>query len=222
MGFTGFTNKTFEFLIQLGFNNNKSWFEENKVIYKKFVLNPFQELVNDLSPFMLSIDRNFITAPLVDKTISRIYRDVRFSKDKSPYRNSVWLTFKRSIKEWKNSPAYYFEISPEGWRYGMGFYDVEKSTMDKFREMIDKKPSEFLKAIAFYKKSAFTLQGDKYKKFLDPSKPLEVQEWYQRKFFYLTDNGPIEDILFSPDLVNKLLEGFGLLKPLYTFLWKNL
>jgi uncharacterized protein (TIGR02453 family) len=82
--FQGYSPTTITFLNGLKENNNKAWFEENKPDYQKFVLEPSQELVTELAPLMLSIDPKLEVSP--KKSISRIYRDVRFSKDKSPYR----------------------------------------------------------------------------------------------------------------------------------------
>mgnify|MGYP001567660317 CR=1 FL=1 len=58
-------------------------------------------------------------------------KDTRFSKDKSPFKCTMWITFKRPNKEWKGAPAYFFEIPTESYRYGMGFYSAGKETMDK-------------------------------------------------------------------------------------------
>ena len=60
---------------------------------------------------MLEIDNLFEIEPKVGKAISRIYRDIRFSKDKTPYRTNAWIAIKRSSKEWKEAPAYYFDLS---------------------------------------------------------------------------------------------------------------
>lgn len=85
-------------------NNSKSWFEDNKHMYSECVLKPAQSLVSELSDFMLAIDPYLETAPTVGKTISRIYRDTRFSKDKSPFRTNIWITLKRPKKEWVDAP----------------------------------------------------------------------------------------------------------------------
>jgi uncharacterized protein (TIGR02453 family) len=219
--FNGFSTEALQFLFETKINNNKAWYEANKKIYQEILLAPFQDLVSDLSSFMLTIDPNFITIPAVDKTISRIYRDTRFSKDKSLYRDSMWLTFKRRSEDWKEAPAYYFEITPDSYRYGMGIYNAPKPIMDKFRQQIDEKPAEFLKVISFYKQNQiFTLEVEKYKKILAPDKPAEIQEWYQCKSFHLTTKKPINELLFSKRLVPELISGFGLLAPLYNYLWE--
>ena len=150
-----------------------------------------------------------------------MYRDTRFSKDKSPYKSSMWIAFKRHSENWKDAPAYFFEISPDSYRYGMGFYQAAKDTMDRLREKIDKTPDEFLRAISFYsKQKAFELAGEKYKRLLDKNKPVEIQEWYQRRNLYLVCNRKIDDCLFSRELVDDLISGYSLIAPLYNYLWK--
>ncbi|MFQ6083392.1 MAG: DUF2461 domain-containing protein [Candidatus Aminicenantia bacterium] len=221
MRFNGFSPKTLDFLRNLKANNNKIWFEQHKQDYQKYLLEPLQNLVTDLGKFMLAIDPYFEIRPAVNKTISRIYHDTRFSKDKSPYKSTMWITFKRPSKDWKDAPAYFFEISSDSYRYGMGFYSASPDTMYRFREMIDKKPKEFLKAIAFYsKQQVFVLEGDKYKRILDENKPEEIQNWHQRRNLYLVCNRKIDNCLFSRELIDDLIFGFGLIAPFYHYLWK--
>jgi uncharacterized protein (TIGR02453 family) len=219
--FTGFTPETIHFLQSLRTHNTKSWFEAHRRDYQRHLLQPLQGLVTDLSEFMLTIDPWFETRPLIDKTISRIYRDTRFTKDKSPYKTRMWITFKRLSKDWKDAPAYFFEISPEGYRYGMGFYSASRATMARFREVMDTKPAEFADATAFYaQQDTFILAGEQYKRILDENKPAALQAWYQRKNLYLVCRRPAEERLFRPDLVQVLETGFGMLAPFYHFLRK--
>lgn len=218
-GFTGFTQESIEFLHNLQRNNHKSWFEDHKHLYNEDLLTPTQLLVSELSDFMLEIDPDLETAPAVSKTISRIYRDTRFSKDKSPYRANIWITFKRPRKEWIDAPAFFFELTPESYRYGMGFYSATKDTMDKFRERMDSDPKEFQQATAFYaKQDTFILEGDQYKRLLDPGKPKEMLDWYQRKNLYLVCNRDIDDRLFNHELVQDIKDGFGRLADFYHYL----
>ncbi|NGQ96167.1 DUF2461 domain-containing protein [Brevibacillus sp. SYP-B805] len=219
--FTGYSPKTIAFLQDLQTNNNKAWFEDNKHLYTDFVLKPTQSLVSALSNIMLDIDPYLETSPSVGKTISRIYRDTRFSMDKSPFRTNIWITFKRPKKEWVDAPAFFFELTPNSYRYGMGFYSATKDTMDKFRELIDRKPDEFERAVSFYpKQQTFVIEGDLYKKPLDPSKPKEILDWYQRKNLYLVCNRGIDSRLFGDELLRDLTEGFSQLSNLYHYLYK--
>jgi len=219
--FNGFSRESIDFLKDLKVNNNKPWFDENRNIYRKYVFEPLQNLVMDLSEFMLTIDPYFETRPQTDKTIARIYRDIRFSKDKSPYRSNIWITFKRLKKDWKNAPGYYFEIFPYGYRYGMGFYQASKTLMDNFREHIDENPEKFLKVTSFSRNyNLFELQGENYKRILDPTKSEEILEWYQKKSFHLAANKEINNVLFGRELIDDLVSGFQMLAPLYQYLMK--
>ena len=221
--FNGFSPKTLKFLRGLKANNNKVWFEGHRADYEQYVLGPLRDLVTDLGDFMLDIDMRFEITPAVNKTISRIYRDTRFSKDKSPFRSTVWITFKNRKKDWTTRVCgYFFELSIDSYRYGMGFYDAAPAIMNKFRQLIDENPKEFLKAISFFdKQKTFILEGEKYKRIIDKNKPEKIQYWYQRKNMYLVCNRKIDDTLFSSKLVDDLNYGFGLIAPFYHFLQRQ-
>jgi hypothetical protein len=103
----------------------------------------------------------------------------------------------------------------------MGFYSASSATMSRFRESIDEDPDKFLKVISFYSEGKlFTLEGEKYKKIIDENKPEEIQDWYQRKNFYLVHNSQIQDRLFRKDFVDDLILGFRQTVPFYKYLWK--
>jgi uncharacterized protein (TIGR02453 family) len=220
--FKGFSPKTLKFLKDLKNNNNKTWFKAHKVDYENHVLQPMRDLVSDLGYFMLDIDPYFEITPAVNKTISKIYRDTRFSKDKSPFRSVVWFTFKNQKKDWTTHVCgYFFELSINSYRYGMGFYNAAPVIISKFREMIDENPKEFLKSVSFfYKEKTFVLEGEKYKRIIDKTKPEKIQNWYQRKNMYLVCNRKKDKILFSNKLVDDLVYGFNLIASFYHYLQK--
>ncbi|NOY78574.1 MAG: DUF2461 domain-containing protein [Calditrichaeota bacterium] len=219
--FTGFSNETFSFLKALQTNNNKDWFEAHREVYVRFLVDPLRCLVNDLGHFMLIIDPHFDVTPAINRTISRIYRDTRFSKNKSPYKTTAWITFKRPGKDWRNSPAYFFELSADSYRFGMGFYGASPNTMSSVRQRIDKKPEEFEKVIALYKKQdVFHIEGEKYVRIINKEKSEEIQDWYQRRNLYFVCTKRINRILFSERLVENLSSSFFLLAPLYQYLLK--
>ncbi|MBA3015460.1 MAG: DUF2461 domain-containing protein [Proteobacteria bacterium] len=217
--FDGFSSETFHFLENLRDNNHKQWFDLHKSDYQDHVLKPLQALVGELGQFMLSIDSDFEVTPALNRTISRIYRDTRFSKDKSPYKTSHWITFKRPKKEWKDYPAYFFEISPSSYRYGMGFYSASRQTMDNFRKSIDLHPGAFFSAISFYaKQRIFVIEGDEYKRPLKTDTPMELQEWYNRKNLYLVSNQQKKGTGIDKTLISNLMHGFEIVEPFYHYL----
>ncbi|MBJ6800550.1 DUF2461 domain-containing protein [Geomonas propionica] len=219
--FDGFPPATFQFLRGLCDNNPKEWFELHKSDYQNYVLKPLQSLAAGLGPLMLSIDPDIEVTPSLNKTIARIYRDTRFSKDKSPYKTSHWITFKRSKIEWVDKPAFFIEISPYSYRYGMGFYSASRETMDRFRKGIDSHPAKFLSATSFFKKQrVFSIEGDEYKRPLKPDLPEELQRWYNRKNLYLVSNRQVEGGSIEQEIFSELVSGFQTIAPFYEYLRK--
>jgi len=224
--FQGFTPETIKFLQELRINNNRDWFESNKNIYLNELYSPFQKFVTDISEYMMAIDPYFMSAPVTGKTISRIYKDARYSQGKPPYKTAMWFTFKRPIPDWKDSPAYFFEITADFYRYGMGFMCAERDTMDKFREFIDNDTDKFKKAISFYDhpknkgKNKFELYGAAYKKIIKPDQPQSIQKWYQLRELYLMNVREFDDVLFKRSLLDLVSEGFIRLAEFYNYLWK--
>lgn len=216
--FSGFEPKAVEFLGELKENNNKPWFEDHRQIYNSFVLKPLQHIVTELTPLFMSIDPLIETAPSIGKTISRMNRDTRFSNDKSPYKSHVWITFKRPIKEWQDSPGFFFELTPYSYRYGMGFYSADKTTMDQLREAIDNHPAEFKRIASLYRnQQTFVIEGEKYKRPIGNGQSAEILDWYQRKNVYLVCNRGIDERLFTSQLLVDLATGFGQLAELYHY-----
>lgn len=212
--FNGFSPHSLQFLRDLKANNSKAWFEEHRSDYEQYLLSPLRALTAGLAPLMLSIDQDFITTPA--RVISRIHRDTRFSRDKSPYKSTLWLTFKRPLSEWQDAPAFFFELGADSWRYGMGFYAASKETMDRLRQLIERKPAEFERMIAFLAdQDRFVVEGEQYKRLINPAVPEHLRSWHQRKSVYLVCNRQSDRQLFSRELLSELITGFSLLEPLY-------
>ena len=91
--FQGYNDETFEFFMAIKFNNNTDFFHGNRDWYLRGVREPSLALAEALGPTVEAIDDNFERRP--NRVVSRINRDVRFSHDKSPYRDYIWLSFRR-------------------------------------------------------------------------------------------------------------------------------
>lgn len=215
--FDGFTPDTLQFLRSLAANNRKEWFEAHKDEYRRFLQEPLQQLVAALAGPLAVIDSDLITEPR--RVVSRIYRDTRFSRDKSPYKTTMWLTYKRPLTAWQDAPAYFFEIAADSYRFGMGFYSASKGTMDRLRGEIEQRPEQFRQAVAFLgKQDTFVLEGELYKRVLRPDLPEDLQEWHMRKNLYLVCNRQAHKVLFTQRLADDLRKGFFLLAPFYHYL----
>ena len=148
---TPFSQKTLDFLFENRLNDSREWFSDHKKEYQALVIQPLRQLVMDLSPTMLELDPEFTTEPKVDKTICRIWRDTRYSKDPSLYRDHMWIIFKRGGRmHGTDYPGMYFEISLDGFDYGCGFYHASTAFMNNLRTRILQSDPEFQAAQEAY------------------------------------------------------------------------
>ena len=114
--FEGFTAETIDFLWELRMNNSREWMEENRDRYKRVLKEPFDSLAAALVAESIAFGGREMKC-----SVSRINRDIRFSKDKSPYRASRWVVLYDAALQgtaWKERPSFYFELNPEGLRMG--------------------------------------------------------------------------------------------------------
>lgn len=128
---------SFDFLLELQFNNNRQWFKNNEDFYKK-AKSEFEEFTSKLISGLQAIDPEIGELNPKD-CIFRIYRDVRFSKDKEPYKNNMGAFI---AKDGKKSPfaGYYFHLEPGDSFVGGGVYMPEKAVLDKIRNAIYQNP----------------------------------------------------------------------------------
>jgi uncharacterized protein (TIGR02453 family) len=215
--FAGFSRKAFRFLKDLKANNDKRWFDAHRGDYEQYLLEPLRDLVTDLADFMLDIDLSMEVTPAVNKAISRIHRDTRFSNDKSPYRPVMWIVFKRPGRDWSSrSIGYFLEINATWYRYGLGFYDAAADIMALFRRQLDEDPRAFLKVVDWFdKQDMFELEGETYKRLKGLDKPEPLRTWYNYKSFYLSCNRKIDNAILTAQLTDDLMHGFGMTAPLY-------
>lgn len=215
------TRETLDFLFENRLRNSGKWFHAHKEEYTRLVLEPLRQLVMDLTPCMLDIDPRLVTEPRVDKTICRIWRDTRFSRDKSLYRDNMWIIFKRDRMHSTVVPGLYVEISPEGFNYGCGFYDASSEYMATLRSLILAGDPVFQKAREAYSGQAvFQLEGDCFKRPRYPDQPQELREWLERRNLCFTADSTDFRRLFSADFAESLAWDFRLLAPVYSFLLK--
>lgn len=153
---------SFDFLLELQFNNNRQWFKENEDFYKK-AKSEFEDFTSNLITGLQKIEPEIGELTPKDCTF-RIYRDVRFSKDKEPYKNNMGAFI---VKGGKKSPfaGYYVHLEPGGSFVGGGVYMPEKAVLDKIRNAIFQNPEPLKKILNNKKfKSYFNeIYGEKLK-----------------------------------------------------------
>ena len=207
-----FSAKSLDFLFENTLNDSKVWFNEHKEDYKQNVVLPFAKLVTDLTDTMLEIDDRFICDP---KKISRLYRDARYSKGKSIFRDYVWYSFSRS-REAYDVPGYYFSISPNGFDYGCGYYYASTDTMNVLRGLILSDDNVWKAALKAYKEQdIFELYGDMYKRDRYPEESPEKRNWLNRRQIGVSCESKDFQLLFSDRLAEKVAEDFKAIAPVY-------
>ena len=214
-----FSEESLKFLFENRVVDSKAWFTEHRGEYESLVLEPMRELVTALDPAILSIDPLLICEPKVGRSISRIYRDTRFSHDKSIFRDVMWCVFIRDKKLYNGLPGFFFEFSPRGFRYGCGYYQASSESTEAMRELILNDDKTFKAAQkAFKKQSVFYMADTKYKRSRYPEQPEEKRDWLdQRSLGFLADSEDF-DLLFSDALSERLAHDFKLLTPMYDFM----
>lgn len=213
--FNGFTDETFEFFMAISFNNNREFFLENHEWYRHAVREPALELAAELSDVIERMDDSLERRP--NKVVSRINRDIRFSNDKSPYRNYIWLAFRRPGQRHGTSLSVYFDISAEGASCGMGFYDENRPMMNAHRAALERDSAPFIDIWRGIR-DEFRLQPKAYKRMKVPDHiPEEARVWYNLKGFYVEKELRDFKLLKSRALVDTLREAYEKLIPMYRY-----
>jgi len=211
--FQGYSNETFEFFMAIRFNNNRPFFQENHDWYLRSVRGPSIALAEALAPMAEELDPELERRP--HRVVSRINRDIRFSHDKSPYRDCVWLAFRRPKEERCMSLGAYFDLNDEGSSYGIGFYRENKPLMNALRHCMETDPQPLLEAYEAVRGEfmLFTLPNKRMK--VPESVPEALHEWYRAKSFYLEKPILDFDLIRSPGLADEIRRGWKKLKPLF-------
>ena len=139
--FSGFPPEAMQFFRGLARNNNRDWFLPRKNIFEEKVKQPMRELVELVNAGMKSYAPEHVTEP--DKAIYRFYRDTRFSKDKTPYKDHIAATFARRGLSRHEGASYYFGVSHKEVAIGGGVYMPMPETLRAMREQIAVRPAEF-------------------------------------------------------------------------------
>jgi uncharacterized protein (TIGR02453 family) len=137
MTFNGFSPQTIKFFADLAVNNNKPWFEAHRADYDNFVLGPARAFVLTIGERLKDIAPQVMVDPRVNKSIFRIYRDIRFSKDKTPYKTNLalWFPVKQTGAKFDH-PGYYFHLEPGNLMLGAGIHDFSKPMLKAYRDAV--------------------------------------------------------------------------------------
>ncbi|MBV1902274.1 MAG: DUF2461 domain-containing protein [Marinosulfonomonas sp.] len=220
--YSGFPTEAFRFLTDLSLNNSKDWFEANRDIYDTYWKQTGLDLIHALAPGMTRLDPPLKAEARINGSLRRINRDVRFSKDKTPYSASMHLIFWTGNHP-NRSAGMHFSLRPDGLGYGAGLYGIEPAQLADFRARIVNPADR--KVLLDAVKSARSVDCE----FGEPSLKRMPKgyaangDWehlLRRKAFVMRTAGqqPAPDWLFTSKAPDRLLEITKALMPLIKWL----
>jgi len=146
--YVGFNELTIGFLEELKANNNREWFKENKNRYEDLVLDVALLFIQSMQNPLAELAPHFVAMPTrVSGSLMRVYRDTRFSKNKTPYKTNIGIQFRHELARDVHSPGYYVHIAPDSVFLGAGMWRPESDPLRGIRERIAAKPAEWQRAI---------------------------------------------------------------------------
>lgn len=215
------SSSTFKFLSELAVNNNRDWFLLNKSRYEQARLNILdftEQVLSGISKF----DPEIPSSLLPKDCVNRIYRDIRFSKDKTPYKSNFGIGFSPNGKKF-NGPGYYLHIHPQDSFIGGGCWLPEADLLKAIRQEIDYNGSDFREIInnpSFV--NYFGGLDPEYKLKTCP-KGYEIDnpelEFLKLKSFTFSHKLSQKE-LSGPNAAEQVIEGFAKLYPFIDFLRK--
>jgi uncharacterized protein (TIGR02453 family) len=164
--FNGFPKELNSFFKNLKKNNAKVWFDNHRQEYEEFVKTPSMAFVVAMGKELKKISPDIQAIPKVNKSLFRINRDVRFSKDKSPYKTHLALLFWEGGNKRMESPGFYFHVEDNNVLIGTGIYMFSRTQLDTYRQsVIDTKLGPDLhKTIQKIRKNGYQMWGEHYKR----------------------------------------------------------
>jgi len=163
---THIKSELFQFLTDLKANNNRDWFNANKNRYEAELRGPLLQFITDFGVRLPELSPHFVAdTRKVGGSLFRIYRDVRFSKDKTPYKTNAGVHFRHEAAKDVHAPGFYLHLEVDGCFGGVGIWHPDNKTLGKIRDAIVEKPDAWTSATT---NPAFTeqwqLAGDSLKR----------------------------------------------------------
>ncbi len=161
-GFRGFPDQTLRFLSDLAVNNEREWFNANKHRYETLVRNPALAFIEQMAPRLQRISDQFSAlARKSGGSLMRVYRDTRFSREKSPYKTNIGIQFRHRLGKDVHAPGFYLHIEPDSCFIGAGIWHPAPPVLAGIRDFIADNPAAWQAALAHPPlRRDFTLAGE--------------------------------------------------------------
>lgn len=213
--FEGFSQEALDFLNDIRFNNNQAFYAANQARYERFVKRPMRELSDELAPVVQLIDPKLDTRP--GRTMSRIRRDTRYTKDKSPFRDHAWLGWRYPGEGRGEGFHMYWGFGPDWLGWGCGCYYPDKPLMDALRLHIRKEADDVRRCLRALD-GRFEMYGEDYKKLAVPADvPEDLRALYVKKHFGFEHNGTQADwaLWHTHDMADAIAADLSRMAPLH-------
>ena len=211
-----FSRRSVDFLIENILHDSREWYAEHKAEYREVVTVPMTELMEALRPTLAKIDERI---ECDTRRISRIYRDARYIRGGSMFRDNVWCSFAWGRGTCDCPVELYFDFSPEGYSYGVGWYNTPPSVVSALRQLIKERTPSFIAAKkAFEQQKVFEMGGDIYKRDRFPDDPADVKLWLNRRSIYFHRDSADWELFCSDRLAQQVAQDFMLIAPVVRFL----
>ncbi len=220
--YAGFEASTIAFLEELAVNNNRDWFGENKPRYEELVLDVALRFIQSMQEPLADIAPHFVALPTrVGGSLMRVYRDTRFSKNKTPYKTNIGIQFRHEQAKDVHAPGYYVHIDPEQVFVGVGMWRPDSEPLRGIRERIAARPAEWRRVVDAPRfKRHFSLGGETLTR---PPRGFDADheciEDIKRKSFIAVRNLPAEAPL-GKSFQRTVESSFRNAEPLMRFLCK--
>lgn len=214
--FKGFSPDTYQFLMELQFNNDRAFFDANRARCKREVTDPMRAIALDLLSTALEINPDF--NPSLSRIVSRMNRDTRFSPNKQPYRDHSWLAFRPGEGRLSENLVLYFEIGIDAYGYGLGMYNSNPALMKPFRERAMADPERFLEIVQDEKLASFAAEGEFFSRDRFPNAPDSIKPYINRKGLSFSYSSSQLKKTMDAALFEEVREAFMTMKSLYRFM----
>ncbi len=222
--FSGFPKQSVEFLAALEKNNDRDWFNARRGEYEEFLLEPARDFVVAMGERLREIAPEIQAIPQVDKSIFRLHRDTRFSKDKRPLKTHLAVFMWEGDGPKMESPGFYLHFEKDKLMLGGGMYCFTKEQLPLYREAVDDAiRGAALKQILEEGAKAFSAHGSMgmvdYKR-VPRGYPQDHPraELLKKKGVVLGEEGPIPASLFNVRAVNYIYKRFEKMRGLHAWL----
>ncbi len=225
--FNHFPKQTFQFLAKLEKNNNRDWFKENKSNFEKQVMEPAVKFVEDFGEHLAKTfpDIRYDTSRNGSGSMFRIYKDTRFSKDKTPYKTNLGFVFWVGEGSKKENPAFYIHISAKETQIYAGQYWMSKFQIERYRQAVDDKKTgaEFDKVVANLRKSGINMIGGEHYKRVPKGYSADHPRanWLKHTGFYVGMPAFNAKQSLNSDWVGSVLNQCKSMKEIINWLQKN-